>query len=595
MHEEAGNAEIITGGVFDCKCNETFTLLHADESLFRFTGYTRDEFAQRYQNQIFYAIHEEDRSNIMKEIGHQVQKDGVFMYENRMICNGGILKWIWISAQLKKNAQGESYFHCIFHDITESKKIQEAQLISEKRLQYILSQTQDIIFEYDCKEHEIYYSDNFEKKFGYKIPATGFPDSMFEANIVHKDDVLPLRNGFRSILQGKNEMHCEYRLRYRNRGYRWVYAQATGLRDEEGGIVKILGVITDIHTQKKELLKSREEAALDPLTGLFNRRECIRRMENHIAVHDAPFAFILIDVDDFKMINDVYGHAKGDEALVRIGNEMTSIIRKNDLTARIGGDEFVICLMNTSDHQIAINKVELIQDIFGESLREELGYQINCSIGVSFYPEHGSDFPSLLEHADIAMYQAKKEGKNCYRIYQQEGVRTDYAASPQKYMQKAFHDHIIEYVTRILLEVPNQQQAVSEVLQLLGKIFDCDRITLYQNRKGSFHLMQAWYSDEVYKLEESGLLLTEKFTTHADSKKIRIFENIKHVTDTELQSWFMKRMTIACIVCTMRKQSAVHGLICFEDCHGYRNASGEERYTLKTISDLLQLYLFPTA
>lgn len=587
------DAEMITGGVFDCQCNETFTLIRADQSLYRFLGYTQKEFSDIYQNQLFYAIHEEERSKILEEIGRQVQKDGVFMYENRLKCKDGILKWIWISAQLNKNECNEPYFHCIFHDITESKKIQEALLISEKRLQFILSQTQDIVFEYDCKTNEIYYSDNLEKKYGYKIPVKGFPDSMFASNIIHKDDILPLRNGFQSILHGKEEMSCEYRLKYRNKGYRWVYAQATGLRDDKNNIIKIIGVITDIHDQKQELLKSREEAALDPLTGLFNRRECIRRIENYIAVNDAPFAFILIDVDDFKMINDVYGHAKGDEALIRVGVEISSIIRKNDLTARIGGDEFVICLMNIPDRQIAINKVELIQDIFGESLRSELGYQINCSIGISFYPDDGNDFETLLEHADIAMYQSKKNGKNQFQIYQGEGVKKAYAANPQKYMQKSFHDHIIEYVMRILLENQNREQAITEILELIGKIFDCDRITLYQNQEGSLYVSKAWYSDPMYNIDDTELLIADKFISNLDNgKKICTFTNIKNISDPELLAWFMNRMTIACVVCIMMQHSTLHGLICFEDCHGFRNASGEERYTLKTISDLLQLYLF---
>lgn len=372
-----------------------------------------------------------------------------------------------------------------------------------------------------------------------------------------------------------------------------MYAQATGLRDDKNNIIKIIGVITDIHDQKQELLKSREEAALDPLTGLFNRRECIRRIENYIAVNDAPFAFILIDVDDFKMINDVYGHAKGDEALIRVGVEISSIIRKNDLTARIGGDEFVICLMNIPDRQIAINKVELIQDIFGESLRSELGYQINCSIGISFYPDDGNDFETLLEHADIAMYQSKKNGKNQFQIYQGEGVKKAYAANPQKYMQKSFHDHIIEYVMRILLENQNREQAITEILELIGKIFDCDRITLYQNQEGSLYVSKAWYSDPMYNIDDTELLITDKFISNLDNgKKICTFTNIKNISDPELLTWFMNRMTIACVVCIMMQHSTLHGLICFEDCHGFRNASGEERYTLKTISDLLQLYLF---
>ena len=110
-----------TGGVFDCRCDSSFTLIQADSSLFSLIGYTQEEFQERFQNQLIQVIYQEEREHILDEIMRQVKKDGVFMYENRLVCKDGTLKWIWISAQYIKRNQEEAFFHCIFHDIDEEK------------------------------------------------------------------------------------------------------------------------------------------------------------------------------------------------------------------------------------------------------------------------------------------------------------------------------------------------------------------------------------------------------------------------------------------------------------------------------------------
>ena len=101
------------------------------------------------------------------------------MYENRLVKKGGTICWAWISAEVMENKEEGCWFHCIFHDISKEKEAQRQLAISEQRYEIVLSQMQDIIFELDCVTYEIYYSPNFEKKFGYQIPAEGFPDSMF--------------------------------------------------------------------------------------------------------------------------------------------------------------------------------------------------------------------------------------------------------------------------------------------------------------------------------------------------------------------------------------------------------------------------------
>lgn len=594
MDIEISTVKSNIGGVFDCQCNTFFTLIKADDSLYELLGYTKEEFKDLFNNQLLFSIYEEERAQISKEIRSQVEQNGVFMYENRLVCKGNILKWVWISAQLMRDDHGECYYHCIFHDITDNKTNENTLMISQQRLDFILSQTQDIIFEYDCALHKIYYSDNLEKKFGYTIPAKGFPDSMFKTNIIYEEDVLPLRNGFQSIIAGKNEMQCEYRLKYRNKGYRWVHVKATALRDNDNRLIKIIGVITDIHDQKQEILKSRQEAALDPLTGLFNRRECIRCIENYISVTDALFAFILIDVDDFKMINDVYGHAKGDFTLTKMSEELTSVIRKNDIIARIGGDEFVICLMNLPNTQVAIDKVERIQDIFGESLREAFGFKINCSIGISFYPKDGLDFTSLLESADIALYEAKKDGKGRYRIYQDSGTKNAYNILPQRYMQKTFHDRIIEYVLQRLLEEPNKETVIPSLLEMMARAFDCDRITIYELHNSSYDKSFQYIRENLFALEEEKLTLADVLINKVTSgNKFLAYENVQMIDDEKIKTWFLDRKTISSIIYYTKDIEKTNILILYEDCHSTRTPSGEIRYTIMMVSELLQLFFQP--
>ena len=110
------------------------------------------------------------------------------MYENRLVQKGGTICWAWISAELIEDKEQGDWFHCIFHDISREKEAQRQLAISEKRYEIVLSQMQDIIFELDCVTYEIYYSPNFEKKFGYQIPSDGFPDSMFATDIVYEAD-----------------------------------------------------------------------------------------------------------------------------------------------------------------------------------------------------------------------------------------------------------------------------------------------------------------------------------------------------------------------------------------------------------------------
>ena len=155
--------EEIGGGVFNCRYDRYFTLIDADDYLFEFLGYTREEFSELFHDHILDTVYEGDRKMVMEEIHRQLKNSEVFMYENRLVQKGGTICWAWISAELIDDKEQGDWFHCIFHDISREKEAQRQLAISEKRYEIVLSQMQDIIFELDCVTYEIYYSPNFEK------------------------------------------------------------------------------------------------------------------------------------------------------------------------------------------------------------------------------------------------------------------------------------------------------------------------------------------------------------------------------------------------------------------------------------------------
>lgn len=165
-------------------------------------------------------------------------------------------------------------------------------------------------------------------------------------------------------------------------------------------------------------------AERDPLTGLYNRRRFQEKLTSTLEFalkHNAHGALLFFDLDEFKYINDTFGHHAGDEILLRIANELSTILRRNENFCRIGGDEFAILLPNSTQNDAETLSARVIRTISqipfrhgGQKLR------MTTSLGIALYPQHATEMEELVAHADAAMYQAKEAGKNTWRIYRKD-------------------------------------------------------------------------------------------------------------------------------------------------------------------------------
>jgi len=201
-----------------------------------------------------------------------------------------------------------------------------------------------------------------------------------------------------------------------------AWLMVTPVKDNNGNITHYVTAITDITVRKEAEEQIKQFAFFDSLTRLPNRRKLLERLEHSIAVgirEKSKFAVLMLDLDRFKAVNDNFGHSAGDELLQQVATRISTRLRSTDMVARLGGDEFVVLLADISHKEDAARVAEMI--VADLSTPFQLGQHgdvhIGTSIGISLYPEHGDAAEMLMDNADVALYQAKNNGRGCFAYF----------------------------------------------------------------------------------------------------------------------------------------------------------------------------------
>ena len=187
-------------------------------------------------------------------------------------------------------------------------------------------------------------------------------------------------------------------------------------------VVNIIGRIRN-NEKRKEL---EDKADTDLLTGLNNKLATERKIKEYMANNpNSQSMLFILDVDDFKKINDTMGHAFGDEVLRSLGQQLPAIFRATDIIGRVGGDEFMIFLKGVTEADSVRKEAKKVENFFRNfKAGEYVKYAATASIGVAVFPQEGADFESLYKAADQGVYKAKKRGKNQVAFYQEEWMGT---------------------------------------------------------------------------------------------------------------------------------------------------------------------------
>jgi diguanylate cyclase (GGDEF)-like protein/PAS domain S-box-containing protein len=297
---------------------------------------------------------------------------------------------------------------------------QEELLRSEQRYRIVMESTMDIIWEGDLINNKRLFSGKLYDVLGYKAYEMEALDAWF--NIVHPEDIGWVKRGIKQQVEGKIEVESfEYRVKCKDGTYKWVLSNTKCEFDENGAAIAVFGAFTDISELKEQRQRINKLAYYDSVTGLPNRVMLREMVEEEISEFDKSgnkFTLFFIDLDDFKFVNDTYGHLVGDKLLLEVAKRLIEIQTENMTTFRLGGDEFNILLKNIENKE----EVEMYSKAVLKALAEPIFidgnmFRVTHSGGIVLYPENGLDFDELLKKADTAMYKSKESGKSTYTFY----------------------------------------------------------------------------------------------------------------------------------------------------------------------------------
>lgn len=316
---------------------------------------------------------------------------------------------------MSKNEYGD--IARVFNDIVDN------IIVSESRYRTIIEMSDNIIFEWNLQNNEVSFSNNFNKKFSYRAPSDHFADSFLLKCKVHPDDKARYDADLEKLPKGENFKHNEYRMKNIYGDYIWVLIRTASIVDKSGETVKIVGVIVDIDRAKKSENILTARASFDSLTGVYNRETIESAINNEIeliAARKNEFAILFVDIDDFKLFNDQYSHATGDQVLRFAATTIKNAIGEDGMAGRYGGDEFIVCIKNADVNDPAII-AEQILNTLKEGFESDSGDRliVNVSIGIAIIKDNTKRVEEIIGMADDAMYKIKKSGKSSFGFLNQ--------------------------------------------------------------------------------------------------------------------------------------------------------------------------------
>lgn len=346
----------------------------------------------------------------------------------------------------KKIGGDEALYSANYSPIMEGEKIRAfhivlRELTTEHQLKHELKKTETILESYKNALNYAamvaiwensgtikFINDNFKGTTGYeREELLGMNMAKIGKAVINSDQY----NDIRNVVQAGNIWRGELKSLKKTGEYFWIDATIIPLPGEQGNMGQMLSIMFDITDRKKLEEQLHFMAYHDSLTKLPNRLSIVRKfaeMKFEADQNKEHLAIIYIDGDDFKAVNDQNGHEVGDEFIYRFGQAIQNSIRKQDIAARIGGDEFLIALSGLDLRQAEEQTLQIIGRI-KTSLAH--GWKIGnvhfaptATMGVSLYPSHGKTMDELVNKADHSLYIAKRQGKNSVLFYQEGHLNT---------------------------------------------------------------------------------------------------------------------------------------------------------------------------
>ncbi|MFJ7935384.1 EAL domain-containing protein [Sporosarcina sp. NPDC096371] len=396
--------------------NQQGVILHANDNFCKTSKYSAEELIGQTHRVINSGFHPKSYfKNLWKTIGN----GEIWMGELKNRAKDGTEYWVntTIVPLLDKNKKPQQFIS-IRTDITDRKEAEQALKLALKNdFRQTVKNLQNAIFKYTAGPNGGIIFTLFEGKTAEKFGITVENIMKYNLwNVYSEDETLQYYQYLMTALQGEA---AQFEVRYQDHAF-LVYLSPIF---ENNTVVEVVGTATDITAHKEAERLVEHMAYYDHLTGLPNRRVFHTKVHEVIeqsGKSDETFAVMFIDLDRFKSVNDSLGHTIGDQLLILVAERLRHCVRKKDIVARLGGDEYVILLPDTTTSVAQVVASRIVEEMSKPFVIDDHDVLVSSSIGISLFPEDGSDYDTLMTNADSAMYLVKDNGKNNFQFFTEE-------------------------------------------------------------------------------------------------------------------------------------------------------------------------------
>jgi diguanylate cyclase (GGDEF)-like protein/PAS domain S-box-containing protein len=387
-------------------------LIYTSPACERICGFPAEAF-QKDRNLLEKIIHPDDCDLYRQSLC----QEGSGFHEFRIVTCSAKTRWVEHLCRQMRDANGQPLGQrSTIRDITDRKLAEEKLLLA----QYAIDSSSNPVGMATMDGQVTYANPALLELFGYTT-AQEMIGRSFTSFLKNPQEGLSAFH----ILKTEGKWHGELLAERKQGGVFELEIQAFVTRNASETPLSLTAYCSDVTSKKASEREIRQFAYSDALTGLPNRIALKKHMDlalDQASLRSEAITVLMLDLDDFKQINDTTGHAKGDELLVLLTSRLRSLLSGSDTLSRLGGDEFVLFLTDLQSSSKAALRAETILAALSENPFDlgEWQFFTSASIGIAMFPDNGRDSETLLKHADMAMYEAKKAGRNTYRFFSEE-------------------------------------------------------------------------------------------------------------------------------------------------------------------------------
>ncbi len=586
-----------------CRRNDRwYTLVRGSDNLLDLLGYSEADIQDTYGGRFLELVLPEDRETLRHHVDEALHTGAKVESEYRMMHKDGRVLWILEKGCVLFGEDGEEYFYGALTDNSNSHRIQNELEDSLRRNQMLMEQSDDIIMDWDIPGDRVQLSSNFKKTFGFDPAPENLRAYKLGSTRIHPDDLPTLKELATNLRKGISSQEAELRIANIDNKYLWCRLRTTVLLDAQGTACRVIGTLRNIDSVKRNYLALQEQAQRDSLTGLLNKAATQGAIRTYLDSREQQgCALLMIDLDNFKGINDRFGHLFGDTVLTRVAHAIRRLFRNGDIIGRVGGDEFMVLMKDIHDVKLLEDRCELLLTEFAELLpQEDHTCQVSCSVGVSVCPEHGVSFQELFHHADQALYHAKQSGKSCFTIYESDlNITIQQFSTPidSNDQPGLANSSLVRAVFHQLSNSTDLEKTIQEVLALVGQRTNVSRVYIFENNDENTHCSNTFeWCNEGVSPEKDNLQNISYATDlpnwedNYDEHGILFCPDIYQLAPEPraiLEPQGIKSM----LHCAIRENGVFRGYIGLDECETHRVWTQEQVDILVFLSEVVASFL----